>query len=133
MKTNFDLSDIMFEILNGKTSLQGGVYPDDSRPKDSNIEDIVINTLDLEIDALPQSGTTNVNIYVPDVPIRIKGKQQLSVAKKRLRVLQNEVLNLIRKANVHGIGLTTGTGILMNEPSINQHYINIRVNWNIND
>lgn len=131
MKTTFDTDTILFQLLNGKTSINGGVYTDGDRPDDSTLEDIEVNTIDLEADALPQIGTSNVNIYVPDTPKTIAGKQCFKASKKRLRVLANEVLAILRNARIEGLTCTPGIQSLVAEPSTHQHFYNIRVNWNI--
>ena len=84
LKSPFDTDGILFGLLNGKTSIKGGVYVGDDRPEDSTEEDIVVNTIDLEADALPQIGTSNINIYVSDTSKRVKGKMQISENRQRL-------------------------------------------------
>ncbi len=131
MKTPFETDEILFALLNGNTSITGGVYLDDDRPDDSESEDIVINTIDLEQDAMPQIGTSNVNIYTPDTSKSIGGKVQLSANKQRLKALSDEVLNIIRNATVTGLKATPGNMTLMSEPNVKQHFVNIRIDWNI--
>ena len=131
MKTLFDTNTILFQMLNGKTSINGGVYTDDDRPDDSTGEDIVVNTIDLEQDALPQIGTSNINIYTPDQNMKINGKLQLSANRKRLKALTDEVLAIVRKANIHGLKATPGNISIMSETAIKQHFVNIRIDWNI--
>lgn len=131
MKTLFDTNTILFQMLNGKTSINGGVYTDDDRPDDSTDEDIVVNTIDLEQDALPQIGTSNINIYTPDQNMKINGKLQLSANRKRLKALTDEVLAIVRKANIHGLKATPGNISIMSETAIKQHFVNIRIDWNI--
>ena len=131
MKTVIDTDGILFNILNGKTSITGGCYTGDDRPENSKEEDIVVNTIDLTQDSLPQIGTSNVNIYVSDTSKNIKGKIQVSANRTRLQTLANEALELIRKANVQGLTIIPGTMTIMYEPNVKQHFMNIRIDWNI--
>ena len=103
MKTAFDTDGILFELLNGKTSIKGGCYVGDDRPENSTDEDIVVNTIDLSQDTLPQIGTSNINIYTPDTSKKIKGKMQVSANRTRLKALAEEALELVRNANIDGL------------------------------
>ena len=67
MKTSFDINTIVYRILNVQTvknAISGDIYKGDDRPDDSTDEDIVINTISLTQDFLPQIATSNVNVYV---------------------------------------------------------------------
>lgn len=131
MKTAFDTDGILFELLNGKTSIKGGCYAGDDRPENSTDEDIVVNTIDLSQDTLPQIGTSNINIYTPDTSKKIKGKMQVSANRTRLKALAEEALELVRNANIDGLMIIPGNMLIMYEPNTHQHFINIRIDWNI--
>jgi hypothetical protein len=131
MKTAFDTDGILFELLNGKTSINGGCYVGDDRPENSTDEDIVVNTIDLSQDTLPQIGTSNINIYTPDTSKKIKGKMQVSANRTRLKALAEEALELVRNANIDGLMIIPGNMLIMYEPNTHQHFINIRIDWNI--
>lgn len=131
MKTIFDTDGILFALLDGTTSIKGGCYVGDDRPENSANEDIVINTIDLAQDTLPQIGTSNINIYTADTSKKIKGKMQVSANRTRLKALANEVLAIVRKANVDGLTIMPGNMTIMYEPNTKQHFINIRIDWNI--
>lgn len=131
MKTAFDTDGILFELLNGKTSINGGCYVGDDRPENSTDEDIVVNTIDLSQDTLPQIGTSNINIYTPDTSKKIKGKMQVSANRTRLKALAEEALELVRNANIDGLKVIPGNMSIMYEPNTKQHFINIRIDWNI--
>ena len=73
MKTcsTIDTDDMLYKLLRraideGKFSINGVVCQESDRPEDSQTEDIVINTIALSHDK-PQDGTSNVNIYVPEL------------------------------------------------------------------
>ena len=111
--------------------MPGGVYTGDTRPADSTDEDVVVNSIDLEQDALPQIGTSNVNIYSSDIDINVKGKMMLMANRSRLDVLTNEVLAIIRNARFDGCKATPANIVVLAVTNVKQHYVNIRVNWNI--
>lgn len=131
MKTAFDTDGILFQLLNGKTSIKGGCYVGDDRPENSTDEDIVVNTIDLTQDCLPQIGTSNINIYTADTSKKIKGKVQVSANRTRLNALAQEVLAIVRNANIDGLMVIPGNMAIMYEPNTKQHFINIRIDWNI--
>ena len=56
---------------------------------------------------------------------------QVSANRTRLKALANEVLAIVRKANVDGLTITPGNMTIMYEPNTKQHFINIRIDWNI--
>ena len=66
---SIETDDILFEILNAsadlKAALSGGIFVQGERPDNSGKEDVVINNLFLNHE-VPQTGTSNVNIHVPD-------------------------------------------------------------------
>jgi hypothetical protein len=131
LKTPFDTDGILFQLLNGKTTINGGVYVGDARPEDSTDEDIVVNTIDLEADALPQIGTSNINVYVSDTSKNINGKMQVSANRIRLNQLTQEVLKIVRETVLPGMKATPKSANIMYEPTTKQHFMNIRIDWNI--
>ena len=131
LKTPFDTDGILFQLLNGKTTINGGVYVGDARPEDSTDEDIVVNTIDLEADALPQIGTSNINVYVSDTSKNINGKMQVSANRIRLNQLTQEVLKIVRETVLPGTKATPKSANIMYEPTTKQHFMNIRIDWNI--
>lgn len=132
MFTPYDCETILFNLLNGATSLNGGIYTGrTSRPNDDRNEAIVINTIDLLCDTHPQIGTSNVNVYVPDTNKRIGGVDTITENRQRLRRLTAEVLDVLKSAVIPGLTITPGNTAIQDEPNIRQHYANIRVTWNI--
>lgn len=132
MKDSFDLNTIMYRVLaNASIGNNGGIYKNDTRPVDSTAEDIVVNVISMTTDSQPQTATSNVNIYVADVKKRIAGKDMLVENTSRLSALSAAVLAALRGASVTGIKFVSETHTIIDEPSINQHCVNIRVRWNI--
>lgn len=134
MKTTFDTDSILFKILKNApevvSAINGGIYKGD-RPDDSDKEDITINTIDLTIEDLPQIGTSNVNIHVPDMTVNIGGTTQKKANDERLKQITTLVLDALRSANISDLELIVTNQVKIREQSINQHFVNIRINWNI--
>ncbi|NLL67020.1 MAG: hypothetical protein GX236_04885 [Clostridiaceae bacterium] len=134
MKTTFETDTLLFSLLRESpvsAAINGGIYVGDDRPDDSVKEDIVVNSIDLTQDYLPQIGTSNVNIFVPDKVVTIGGKQQLKANRTRLKELSNMAIETLRNANITGLKLILVNQTILAEPSVNQHFTNIRINWNI--
>ena len=134
MKTTFDTDTILFSLLRNSpvdAAINGGIYIGDDRPNDSEKEDIVVNSINLTQDYLPQIGTSNVNIFVPDMNVKINGKQQLKANKIRLKELLAMTMQTLREAKITGLMLILESQNVLAEPSIKQHFVNIRINWNI--
>jgi hypothetical protein len=135
MITTFDTDKILFSLLDNsivKYELNGGgIYLGNDRPNDSDKDDIVINTIDLTQEYAPQLGTSNVNIYVADKEILINGKMQLKADRQRLKFLSELVLKVLRNANIDELELIPSSQTILDETSIKQHYVNIRIDWNI--
>lgn len=131
---SIETDDILFEILNASTELKaelsGGIYVQGERPDDSEKEDVVINCLYLSHD-IPQSGTSNVNIHVPDKKTKIRGKEQRKADRERLRLLTSLVLAVLKSAKVTGLTISVANETVIKEPDISQHYNNLRIDWNI--
>ena len=62
MKTSFDIDKIVYKLLSGsselKSTITGGVYYSNDRPDGSVKEDVVINTITMTQDYLPQLATS---------------------------------------------------------------------------
>lgn len=134
MKTTFDTDAILFDLLSKspvKNAISGGIYVGDDRPDNSTDEDIVVNSITLTQDYLPQIGTSNVNIYVADSNKKIKGKQQLKANRTRLKSLSEKAMEVLRGARITGLKLIPTSQVILAEPDVKQHYVNIRIEWNI--
>ena len=132
MKATFDINSTLFQILKGSTQLNeaisGGVYVDE-RPDNSEKEDVIVNTIDLTQEYLPQLGSSNVNIHVKDLTVNIKGAQQSKQNTKRLKELTAQVLSVLREAKIEGIAMVVTNQNVIKEREVKQHYTNIRIDW----
>lgn len=131
---SIETDDILFGILNGsaelKTALTGGVYVQGERPDNSEKEDVVINNLFLNHE-VPQTGTSNVNIHVPDRKRKIGRQEQFKANRERLRELTAIVFTALKSANIKGLTIRVVTEKVIKEPNVSEHYNNLRIEWNI--
>lgn len=134
MKTSFELEQTLYRTLNVsaiKNAISGGIFLGDTRPMDSENEDITINTITVSTDTCPQTATSNVNIHVSDVETKVNGKVHMVANRIRLKALSDKVLNQLRTTQLTGMKIVPMMMSTIDEPSIHQHYMNIRVDWNI--
>lgn len=134
MKTTLDLDTILFRLLKNSaisTAISGGIYLMNSRPSNSEKEDIEINSITLTQEYLPQTGTSNINIYVPDMAVKINNEEQRQPNIKRLKELLAIAMEIIRSANIEGLKIIPTNEAVLSEPNIKQHFVNIRCDWNI--
>lgn len=134
MKTSFDIDRIVLDLLRNsvvKDTISGGIYFQNDRPDNSTKEDIVINTITMTQDFLPQIATSNINIYASDVRRNIKGIEQLKPDHKRLSEITKKVLEVLRVANIDGLLFVPESQTMIQDKTVNQHFSNIRITWNI--
>jgi hypothetical protein len=133
MVTSFDTDDMLFRALSGNAGLvaaiSGGIYTT-GRPDSSEKEDITVGAITITGGA-PQRGTSNVNIYVPDVATRIGGQEQRQANRERLRELTDMVISILEATTVDGAALWVANETVLKEAVICQHYTNLRIEWNI--
>jgi hypothetical protein len=132
MKQTFDTDAYLYGILKNTTAITsaitGSVYAG-QRPLNSELEDITINTIALTQEFEPQLGTSNVNIHVADQSVTIGGTAQKMANRTRLKAISELVLNAIRLSKITGVGFTIENQTMIQEAEIEQHYVNIRINW----
>lgn len=131
--TPIETDDILYRLLATNTAIStavGGRIYAAERPDGSTTADIVVNSLALDTN-MPQTGTSNINIHVPDLKITIKGQQQYHTDRERLRSLTALVVAAIEEMATEGIVLRISNQNVIAEESIHQHYMNVRVEWNI--
>ncbi len=135
MKTSFELEQILYRTLNVsviKNAISGGIYLGDTRPADSENEDITIDTITVSTDTCPQTATSNINVHVPDTDATMSNGKMTKIANRiRLKALTDKVMTQLRNASLTGIKIVPTMMSIMDESSINQHYANVRVDWNI--
>jgi len=134
MKTSFDTDVLLYQLLSANTELKGlisgGIYKNE-RPDSSEKQDIVINTITLTGDGVPQRGASNINIYAPDISVKIAGKLQRKVDAEKLSTLTNKVLTILEAASFQGLSFWVSNQSVIKEPELFQHFSNIKIEWNI--
>lgn len=133
--SSIDTDDILYKIVaeavsTGVVSISGIVCTQGERPDDSETEDIVINTITVTHDK-PQTGTSNVNIYASDLKVKIRGKEQRKADRERLREIGDALVSYLDVQNIADLEFWIESDIVLQEQQVNQHYRNIRINWNI--
>jgi len=133
MFTSFDMNDILFRVLSAseelKTAISGEIYSGD-RPDNSEKEDITIDTITVSND-MPQKGTSNINIHMPDKYKNFKGQEQREINEDRLKYLTDIIISILETARVEGLSFWVANQTVLKEPEINQHYTKLRIEWNI--
>jgi hypothetical protein len=134
MITGFDTDNILFRTLSAsselKAEISGGIYTESERPDNSEKEDITVNTVTVTGN-MPQRGTSNVNIHVPDLKLKIHGQEQRKINRERLQKITDMAVSILETARVEGLAFWISNETLIKEPAIYQHYTNLRIEWNI--
>ncbi len=134
MVQTFDIDTELFRILKASSELASAITGEiltGERPVGSMVEDVTINTPSLTQEHVPQRGYTNINLHVPDITVKVEGQEQKHADRSRMRILANQVVEIIRSARVPGLGFVIVGQSVVPEPEISQHYINIRIDWSI--
>lgn len=134
LKTTLDAVDVIYDMLdsiNLRSIISGDLYKYDSRPADSEKEDIVVNAITVA-EGLIQNGVCNVNIHVPDLK-KTNGNALYDVPDEdRLKTILNKVVECLGKN--HGRSFKNGNSYISNisnpikEPELHEHFINVRIN-----
>lgn len=132
MKQTFDLDEILYRLLNGnsdlKSSISGSIYLG-QRPDGSEKEDIVVSTISLTQEYIPQIATSNINVHVSDLLQSVEGKQMKFENRVRIKAITEKVLTIIRNSKFEDITVYLEAQNVIREPNIFQSYSNIRLNW----
>ncbi|MDP2234967.1 MAG: hypothetical protein Q8J88_00915 [Bacteroidales bacterium] len=130
MKTNFDAIDAIWKRLTAQqiaTAISGEIYKL-QRPFNSDKEDIVINALPIT-ETIPQECVVNVNCYVPNLIVKVKGQETKMPDTVRIKQISDLVLSKLEnvaEATFHYF--VTNQAVLANE-SGNEYYSNIRLTF----
>lgn len=132
MKQTFDLDEILYRLLNAnsdlKSSISGSIYLG-QRPDNSEKEDIVVSTISLTQEYVPQIATSNINIHISDLLQSVEGKQMKFENRVRIKAITEKVLTIIRNAKFEDLTVYLEAQNVIREPNIFQSYSNIRLNW----
>ena len=133
IKSEKNIEKDLFKLISSSTlagMVSGKVYRNGMRPDGSTLEDIVVKFL-AGTDGQIQTGVIVLNIYVPDKPFQIDGKCQFVACRDKLKAIAGKVVAVLRNAVVPGLKFVIEAQNVLREESIKQHYVNIRISWNI--
>jgi len=126
MKHSLEAVDVIWKILFTvlTNQISGGIFKL-TRPMESVLEDVVVNSLPITVDTI-QKCVVNVNCYVPDINVNLGGKSQMMANTARLKELAAIVMeNLEDNAGEEHYFHLQNQHILKADES--QHYINLRI------
>ena len=130
IKTSFDPVQILQSQLLGSelnTQMTGGLYKM-ARPTNSELEDIVINGLPITADQF-QTATANVNLYVPDLQVKLVNTIQYMPNTDRLAHLASLAMDLFYEYYAPTFRFALASQQTIAEEEIKQHYINLRIDF----
>lgn len=135
MRTPQEIIDFLYEYLSNsdlKKIISGGIYPR-KRPKNSDKEDIVIGGISFSGGSV-QRGTINVNIYIPEISVRIENEYQMQPNGPRMREIEAVAIPLLRELYFGGDCSVWSTGYTeIKEPELAVWKVNIRLEVRIHD
>lgn len=126
----FNINTTLFKILDKSPELRevfgGEVFVGES-PENIAAENITINTIDVR-HGRPQTGTSNVNIHVPDIIVNSdSGNDEYMADENRINEITNAVVAVLDSAVITEFGFKiTNESIIENG---NEHYVNLRIEW----
>lgn len=129
MKTIFDAKQwILTTLLNGgvKSTINGNIYKD-RKPTNSNLEDIVINSVVMDNGYL-QDAVLNVNCYVPYIQVKADGITQYHPNHARLKAITETVYPLLDRIWGEGFNMAIVNHKVFDEDTEKSNYINFRIN-----
>jgi hypothetical protein len=134
MKTTLDLVDVVYnELKSGplKTAINGGVYKY-TRPLNSSLEDVVINSLPITNEQLQQA-IVNVNVFVPNQDLSIGGTQNNTADHVRLKTLAALAVEEL-KDNISGdYTWDVQQQTVIQDDESDSYYINIRLQFYVSN
>jgi hypothetical protein len=131
MKTTLDLVDVVYGVLKVsslKGSISGKVY-EYQRPVNSNVEDVVINSLPITNQQLQQA-IVNVNVFVPNLAVEETGDISRQVPDvTRLKTLAGLAVQELTDGISGDYTWDVQQQTLIQEEESGQHFINIRIQF----
>lgn len=131
-KSTFDIVDIIYQVLSADASITGEItgIVCKKRLVNSDKEDVVIGSLPVSNEQVQQA-VANINIHVPNLIIKANGMQDISQPNlKRLNELTALVWGIVDEKYYSEYWFYVQQQNLFEDPGTNEHYSNIRVNFN---
>ena len=130
IKSDIEIKDDIYKFIKGSALEKAisGKLKKTKRPKDSNLEDIVISVLDNSCGQI-QEAFINVNIYVPD----IMNNGQTEENTIRLRELCNLAYNLLEVGRGKSYRFTLDKQRVLEVNGKDEHFINNKLLYKQNN
>lgn len=134
-KTAKDIQTDFFSLLKGSnlaSMVNGSIYRDGLRPRDSKKEDIVIIYSAGEDDGEIQSGIVTLNIYVPDITPYKNGTMVENAARTaKIERAAQEWFDAAKTATSEYIFRLYNTIHTSADEDINQHFVVVQVRYRL--
>lgn len=130
MKTGLDVTSVLFKKLNVvavKSAITGNIYKDE-KPKNSELEDIVINCLPVSADQ-PQRTTANVNIHVPDMTVGVNTENQRVPNHNKLKAIKAVVMPYIETVGEGDYMYSVASTNVFRDTANTELIMNIRIDF----
>jgi hypothetical protein len=129
MRTSFNIVDIIYKELYAAISgaITGKVYKN-SRPVNSNKEDVVVGSLPINAEQI-QRAVVNVNIHVPNLQVSIGGQQDSQADTARLSQLTTMVIGVLKDKVYNDYWFDIQQQNLFKDETTGDHYSNIRIDF----
>lgn len=132
MKSSGVPVSILYEFIIASTLknlISGKVYRG-KRPKNSVLEDIVINSLGITGGWL-QKGVCNVNLYVPDILVTRGGSNEYLPNVDRLDALATLGITTLKEFHSQQYSFRFTNEFRIEEPDAKQSYVNLRIGYQL--
>jgi hypothetical protein len=131
MKTTLEIIDTLWSHINNsslKSAINGQICKQ-KRPISSKAEDVVINCLAANNEQL-QTAIVNVNIYVPNVTVRLNGAVDTSQPNMaRLETLAVAAGAILDDQWVDDYNFSVQQQLVIEDQESTSHYINFRIEY----
>lgn len=132
-KTASEIEADIYKILSESdllSKVNGKLYREGLRPLDSQKEDVIINFLTGIDTDFYQKGRVNINIYVPNKTTQGPNRKDI----KRCTEVERALLDFLENLSVRADYKFKASRMIQafEEPKINQHFINLQVEFQYN-
>jgi len=130
MKTVDDAIDVVWKQVNNclAGSISGGIYKI-TRPFDSKLEDVVINSLPINGESV-QSCVIYINCHVPNLTLKIKGKIDNSFPDNlRLKSLTASIISQVDLISTPGTFQFVENQAILKTEGVSEYYSSIRIQF----
>jgi len=128
--TGTDIEQDIYDLLKGsslESTISGTIYKSGMRPLNSSNEDAVITFL-AGLSNQIQTGVVNLNIYIPNIIVDGQSMKNTS----RCKTIEAEIKNWLDSlVNIKYEIKLDKTIKVFEEPDIQQHFINTRLNFKL--